>query len=547
MVPISLIDTPWIPVRRQGGTQDWISPLQIGDPDILALDARRADFNGALAQFLIGLLQTSTPMDSQEEWEAWLDAPPGTEALTAWFEPVREAFNLDGEGARFMQDLTLKPEEAETKSVAALLLESPGEKALRDNADHFVKRGTVGKVCPPCVAQALLTLQVNAPSGGAGHRTSLRGGGPLTTLVISAQEAERSLWRDLWLNVRERSSFLSQGGDPEKSAPMFSFPWMTEIISLQAAKGEFSPLQGHPAHVFWAMPRRIRLDFDGCGEGTCDLCGKPSDRLVSRYVTKNYGLNYKGPWNHPLSPYYENKPGEWLPFHPQPGGYGYKHWLPWVMGAFRQGKRQRPATVVSNFLTHKHRSGQFRLWAFGYDMDNMKARCWYEATLPLYGLASHDRRGQSLVQAVVGQWVEAASLAALYLRDAVRQAWFGSGGEVRGDLSSIDAAFQAATEAPFYSLLRRLVGIIREMEDDEFEGVALHEEWHACLMRTAKRLFDDGLVGPSFSEIQNPRRVIEAYRELDRKLRGVKLRQAVGLSPQGNKSTDKATEKVKEA
>jgi CRISPR system Cascade subunit CasA len=35
---------------------------------------------------------------------------------------------------------------------------------------------------------------------------------------------------------------------------------------------------------------------------------------------------------------------------------------------------------------------QFRLWAFGYDMDNMKARCWYEAQMPLYEIEESLRQ-----------------------------------------------------------------------------------------------------------------------------------------------------------
>ena len=35
---------------------------------------------------------------------------------------------------------------------------------------------------------------------------------------------------------------------------------------------------------------------------------------------------------------------------------------------------------------------QFRLYAFGYDMDNMKARCWYETIFPLYTISLQEIR-----------------------------------------------------------------------------------------------------------------------------------------------------------
>jgi CRISPR system Cascade subunit CasA len=43
--------------------------------------------------------------------------------------------------------------------------------------------------------------------------------------------------------------------------------------------------------------------------------------------------------------------------------------------------KRLPATVVEQFRSVVREDG--RLWAFGYDMENMKARCWYESTMPL--------------------------------------------------------------------------------------------------------------------------------------------------------------------
>lgn len=541
---MNLLEANWIRVRCKDGTQAWISPLQISDPDVVALAANRADFNGALAQFLIGLLQTTTPMDSLSEWEAWLDSPPTANVLATWFEPVKAAFVLDGDGPRFMQDFSLSASEAEAKPLAAMLIESAGEKSIKDNTDHFIKRDTVSAACPACVAQTLLTLQLNAPAGGAGHRTSLRGGGPLTTLVISEDESGRTLWNDLWLNVQGRTAFLEQAGDPRKREPQFSFPWLADISALQKKDGELAAVQTHPVHVFWAMPRRVRLNFDDVAQGACDLCGRTSDRLISHYVTKNYGLNYKGGWNHPLSPYYENKPGEWLPLHPQPGGYGYKHWLGWVLGATRQGKGQRPATVVNQFLANRHVGGSYRLWAFGYDMDNMKARCWYESTLPIYGLARRERRAQEAVQTVIGQWIESAEMAAWYLRDAVKCSWFSEGAEARGDLSAIDSTFYSVTDPDFYRLLRQLIDGLRD-PTEPIELVAFRESWLRTISDAALRLFDNTLVGSSPIEAQNPRRIAEAHRRLVYGLRGDKLRQAVGLAVDAPEKSGKGSRKSK--
>ena len=536
---MSLLIDKWLPVLAKNGDRSWISPDQLGDPQFVAFAADRADFNGALAQFAIGLLQTATPVDDPASWRQLFEAPPDAATLKAWFAPVEAAFAFEGDGPRFMQDFSLRAGGGATCDIGALLIESPGENALKNNSDHFIKRGRVDGLCPHCAATALLTLQINAPSGGAGHRTGLRGGGPLTTLVLC--QPPRSLWHDLWLNVRERSSFLALQGDASKAGAQARFPWLADIEATQKADGETAPVQVHPDHVFWAMPRRIRLDMDDVAHGDCDLCGCPSETLIRRYETKNYGLNYKGAWNHPLSPYYETRDG-WLPLHPQPGGFGYRHWLPWVMG-LNSDKKQRSAGVVEHLREHRFRSvkGALRLWAFGFDMDNMKARCWYEATLPLYGLADCDPDAQKQIESEVSIWLAGAETAASCLRGAVKDAWFGA--DARGDFSAIDASFWSATEATFYRQLKAFIELAREDKADESDPLPAREVWHRHLTQTCKHLFDSEFVGAGAVERQNPRRAATAFQSLVRNLNGPKIRKALALparEPKANRKTRNA-------
>jgi CRISPR system Cascade subunit CasA len=521
---MNLLDETWLPVRDAQNRRHWIAPTALGDPAWIAFDADRADFNGALAQFAIGLLQTTTPARSAAQWRAWFRQPPDAITLTDWFAPLRPGFEFDGDGPRFMQDRALGLGKDAGNDIGALLIEAPGEQTLKNNADHFIKRGRITALCPACAATALLTLQINAPSGGAGHRTGLRGGGPLSTLV--ACQPSRSLWHDLWLNVLEQEVFLAQAGDASRTEPHFTFPWMADMAVLQREKGELAPIQTHPAHVFWAMPRRIRLDFRATCSGDCGICGRHGDVLLQRYAAQNYGLNYKGAWNHPLSPYYQSG-DDWLPMHPQPGGIGYRHWLGWVLGQAEGKKSIRPAKVVSHLCERRRRDveGQLRLWAFGYDMDNMKARCWYEAQLPLYGLTECEADAQREVEGAVRPWLAGAELTVFFLRSAVKQAWFDD--ETRGDFSAIDASFWSATELFFYRLLRQ--AIERARKDSEIDIQAMAIEWHRQLRQVAIDLFDREFVGSGAIERQNPRRVAEAHRQLQRNLDGKKMRTALGL------------------
>jgi len=75
---MNLITDPWIPVVRQDGTEDTIIPCQIVETEnpVLEIKAPRPDFQGALYQFLIGLLQTCFAPEDKDEWlEYWQNMP----------------------------------------------------------------------------------------------------------------------------------------------------------------------------------------------------------------------------------------------------------------------------------------------------------------------------------------------------------------------------------------------------------------------------------------------------------------------------------------
>jgi CRISPR system Cascade subunit CasA len=512
-----------MPVRTCSGARKWITPDQLSDPDLVAFDSDRADFNGALMQFSIGLLTTAIPLEDSLDWRALFKVPPDQAVLRQWFEPHVAVFKYDGDGPRFMQDLSL--DNPPDVGIASLLIDTPGESTVKKNTDHFVKRGRVSRTCPHCAITALLTLQINAPEGGAGVLTGLRGGGPLTTLL--ACQPSKSLWHDLWLNVMERPDSYSHGGDPKKTAMHFTFPWMADITAIQKDGSQTAPMKVHPFHIFWAMARRVRLDFSTMRPGECDLCHRFHERLVSRYASRPRGLNYKGPWDHVLSPYYETKEG-WLPLHPQPGGFGYRHWLAWVLGVSDDKQRQRPARVLEHFRNTRRASlagAQLKLWAFGYDMVSMKARCWYESTLPLYGLEGCAQQDIADIQSQVETWLNAANFSLYALRSAVKSAWFG--GDARGDYSSVDAAFWTQTEASFYAHLKMLIESAREGR--LIDGPQLGQLWLQVLSRACLRLFDEVFVGAGQIDRQNPQRVAAAHKLLRNTLYGNKLRQMLNL------------------
>ena len=507
----NLLHEQWIPVKRKTGEKpEYISPSQITDGlltnPIITLAAPRPDFNGALIQFLIGLVQTACPPADESEWRKRFRSPPSPDVLKEAFEKYSTAFNLDGDGPRFMQDFDLRETDGEQNKIDHLLMEMPGDQTLDKNTDHFLKRDTVRDICPSCCAMALFTLQTNAPAGGRGHRTSLRGGGPLTTLVMG-----RTLWETIWLNVITRDSF-SHFGNEKKTDGADMFPWLGHTRT--SGKNEITTSQHvHPAQMFWGMPRRIRLIFETHKDAMkCDLCGCSVHDSTSAYFDKSYGINYKDGWHHILSPYSTDlKTRESLPRHGQPGGISYRNWLGLIQNSSEKNFKSEPAVVVHLFREERgpdlSETTDFpvRLWAFGYDMDNMKARGWYEGTMPLVHV---DKEIRSEYEIGVSQIIKTANLIAFNVRSSIKKALFAPGADVSGDLAVIDSEFWQNTEPDFY----RILGILHENLKNKQPLNDLKLHWLSLLTREGEMLFDR-YSQSSLISVADPKRIALARRD----------------------------------
>jgi CRISPR system Cascade subunit CasA len=527
----NLMSERWIPVRRKDGTEILIRPAEIVSAHdtnpVVALATVRPDFNAALLQFLIGLVQT-TYAPTTDDWFERYDEPPTEEELGQAFDAVAFAFELDGSGPRFLQDLDEL--EGDDLGIDRLLIEMPGEQTLKRNTDLFQKRARVGRLCRPCTATALFTLQSFAPSGGRGHRTSLRGGGPLTTLVMGD-----TLWRSVWLNVLEPSAFGHPLTDRDRGQAAV-FPWCGPTRTSK--KGEITaPADVHPLQVYWGMPRRIRLLAERRDGAVCDLCGAGADEGFSQYRTRDSGVNYKGGWCHPLTPHtVDKKTGEPLPRHGSAGGLSYRYWTGLVQN---DPDRGMPARVVDHFRRRRHRDlpeVRLRLHASGYDMDNMKACGWYEAEMPLVYVEEEHRAAWELA---ARQLVRVAEQVVYSLRSAVRQALFNKPKDVpldRSFFSTIDSRFWQETEETFLQTLAALAEGLRAGTDPTETKLA----WLAELRRKAEQLFDEYSQARQIGAA-DPKRIVIALRGLRifTALSNQKIREALGLEPAEKETTAK--------
>lgn len=507
---MNLVNEQWL--HAESGAILKIRPAECVDPAVTDLASPRADFRGAGFQFLIGLLQLAYAPKTHDQWADLYNSPPSEGDLDQAFAKVAKYFDLQAPigQAAFMQDLLLSG--CEPKPVASLLIESPGDNTVKNNSDFFVKRGGANSLCQCCAAQALFTLQINAPAGGQGYRVGLRGGGPLTTLLLPAGHS--SLWQKLWLNVLPQT-VLPPATDIELGTTL---PWLAETRISSDKGSETLPEHMHGLHAYWGMPRRIRLETPST-HGECNVCGVESAALITHYSTRNYGYNYDGPWQHPLTPYKHDvkkvKPP--LSLKAQPNGLGYRHWQALVIG--NQATGEMPALVVADYINQKAEAlamlgdeSDIRLWAFGFDMDNMKPRCWYESEIPL--LHCDESQREMLVDAC-GQLVAAAKDIVATVRKQIKAAWSRRPADMKGDTSFIDQTFWAATEADFYRCLTLVMNNAGELNAE------VSSCWHTALSRSAEQVFEQYVIASDSDELQM-QRVISARLDLQRFVYGNK-------------------------
>lgn len=330
---LNLITDPWIPVKCKEGRRV-IAPWQIAESDVLFPDWPRPDFNVACLELLIGLVYMAAPLSDKKAWKA--RKKPDPEGLKTALEAYAPAFFLMGDGPRFLQDYDKL--DGTPKPVDTLFIDSASDQAKKRNLDLMVHRQRYKCLTLPEAAMALYTLQDFAPAGGSGYLTSMRGGGPLVTIL----DPGNTLWDLVWLNVPFGQPWM-----------MRDLPWMRPTRTSEKGKGSVRPNdgkgQGKPAcsftvEAFFGMPRRLRLVGDEQG--------------ITGVIQKRHGTNYEG-WVHPLSPYYQPKSkssgkqqlGETpLPRHPRAGRFGYRNWLGLLMQTSDQTQQEQGLASLALLL-----------------------------------------------------------------------------------------------------------------------------------------------------------------------------------------------------
>ncbi|WP_052813338.1 type I-E CRISPR-associated protein Cse1/CasA [Desulfonatronum thioautotrophicum] len=478
----NLLQERWLPVRLADDTTRRITPWEITGKEvpILELAPVRADFRSALYEFLIGLLQTTCPPRDVTDWEERLERPPDEHVLREAMLGLAGYFNLLGERPLFLQDLSIEPAPKLAIPVSALLIDAP--------AEFFIKPGQVDALCPACAAMALFTMQAFAPSGGRGNRTSLRGGGPLSTILLGD-----NLWKTLWLNVMPLTERGTAPKPVDADLPGNVFAWAAPTRTSEKEGSQIWPQDVHFLHPYWGMPRRYLLLPEQSEQPVpCSLCEIEGRTIVRKVQQRPHGPNYGDTWRHPLSPYRDqgaDKP--MLSIKGTAHITGYVHWLGLLHGDSGdvQG-RILPARCLAwharaGFLDVQDQAR--RLLASGYDVDNMKPRQWCEGELPIVavppGLQDDFRRE-------IAALVQAANTVRAHLVVALKEAVYYADKSVSADTSRLANAttdFWGRTETAFYRTVSELPGMMKK--EDQEGLLQLRQGWADSLIKEALEIF----------------------------------------------------------
>ncbi len=342
----------------------------------------------------------------------------------------------------------------------------------------------------------------------------------MTSLIVEQHpEFGATLWGRIWPNVETLKQIAARSvGAIRRLDSNQIFPWMTPTRTSQKKAGgrDTTPADVHPLQVYWGMPRRIRLHFEDLENQQCGLTRARDTIMVRQFKTKTYGTNYSEGFQHPLTPYFRKsaKKTTKLPEHPNPGGFSYRLW-PKLTVPSRDGLRE-PAQTIRHWLhTRAPGNATARIFAFGYDMDKMKARAWVEGEMPLLNF---DETMRDQLETFINRATEGANTVAELLTCTVKRALY-KRFKVPGDFRFVSERFYRDTEAAFYSMLSDSKRYIEDHLDDDNPTDEPLKQWASVIAKAAPRLFDE-FSDTGGMEHRDMRRLVAARHHLIRTLSG---------------------------
>ncbi|HOE17904.1 MAG TPA: type I-E CRISPR-associated protein Cse1/CasA [Syntrophorhabdaceae bacterium] len=285
---MNLLYDPWIPVRSDGGTGEF---RQITYEELLCQEGSwqislpRDDLEMACLQLLISLTQVLFLPFDYKILRRRLDTPLGKGEFSAGLAQVESRwFDLSDPTTPFMQIREVNADEA--TPIQKLLVGMPEG----NNHSFFNEVGEVRHLSAACTAIALFNQAVNSPSFGGGFKGGLRGGAPVTTLVLG-ESLRDSIWRNVITLDRVKSRIGNNYNyDLSKDKPT----WVQHISRKETIyTSDIGLLRGlfwQPAHVELTPPKYNSM---------CDLLDVPSKIIYEGFKKEKFPYDLVGVWPHP--------------------------------------------------------------------------------------------------------------------------------------------------------------------------------------------------------------------------------------------------------
>ncbi len=497
---MNLINDTWIPGIRADGSRCKIAPWQIAENDnpVIELDAPRADFQGALYQFLIGLLQTAFAPEDHDEWlELWQN-PPSIDLLRDALESMSQAFDIDiTQGPAFMQEIDDFGEtDKEECPIEDLVGGELSDNTRKKNSDLFVKRGVITQVSPYWAALSLYNLQTSGVLAWGQHRVGLRSNGPLTTLLIH-QGVGASLWRNLWLNIIDKENGDLIPGNWGKQESQDVFPWMGKT-RVSPKKEKTIPIDVSPLQHYWPTPRRIRLKIESIN-GVCDISGESITYGVKSFKRINNGVYYTDGWVHPLTPYASPTDKKQFPsvMLGKDVSETFRNWPLIVTGYGEPNNRSIPALNIRVFDAHRAidiEPGSVAVWCFGYRANNANVYGYVDGKVPFLHI---EPEKIDVFLSWVAMLIDSTSKICNLLCEAVSYAWYGIDESKKKrnkhaiakvkKSPAIESELYGMLHTTFFDLLFRMSELVSQQNQLSPE---LSSKWLDALWRAQQMVFE---------------------------------------------------------
>ena len=452
---MNLLADEWIPVQHEGAFQHISLKTLLTQNEGWQVSLPRDDMEMACLQLLVSLTQVLFIPDNKAKLNEYIARPISENDYIDAVESKLDWFELDHPQHPFMQIRGVKAKELTDMAKLFAGLTGATSSAFVNESD------LASRLCSTCATIGLFNQAANCPSFGGGFKASLRGGSPVTTLILGS-DLRQTIWRNvLCKEILDVSMPWHEAVRNEKPN------WVNVIKAKESIEAhQTGLLRG----LFW-QPAHIELVKEE-GEGTCECCGQQGECYIG-FKKEKFVYDFNGVWPHPHGPRVfkvakgerEEKFSSFTTAAPS-----WTLLTQFLIQKEQEREGQTPAPVVSQAKKNGVENGRLYLMVGGY---RNKQASILERRHELFNVAKEWQNNDRQIERIVDT--------GLAYKTELRKKLFGF-------FKATGASLQDQAEHRFYKQTESLVhGMLRNM--DFKESKAAFSDYHQQLRATARNIF----------------------------------------------------------